>query len=130
MEAKIKHLEFIQSAITRMASNSFLLKGWAITIVGALLALSLKELDNRYIWISLAALSFFWLLDGYYLSRERMFVALYDHVRNIHHDKTDFSMDTRPFRRRTIWIRCAFSTTLIVFYGGLFFVHGLILCSL
>ena len=27
-----KHLEFVQNAVTRMASNSFLLKGWTVTI--------------------------------------------------------------------------------------------------
>lgn len=31
-EAKICHLEMIQNVITRMNSNSFLLKGWSITI--------------------------------------------------------------------------------------------------
>ncbi len=28
MDAKLKHLEMIQAVITRMAHNSFLLKGW------------------------------------------------------------------------------------------------------
>lgn len=32
----LKYLEFIEAAIARMAANSFLLKGWAVTlIVGA-----------------------------------------------------------------------------------------------
>ena len=39
MENKIKHLEFIQSTITRMNQNSFQIKGWMITLVSALLAL-------------------------------------------------------------------------------------------
>ncbi len=34
MEQKIKHLEFIQAAINRMAGNSFLLKGWTVTLSG------------------------------------------------------------------------------------------------
>lgn len=38
MEAKLKHLEFIQAAIGRMASNSFLFKGWTITIAAGLSA--------------------------------------------------------------------------------------------
>ena len=37
MASKEKHLEFVQSAINRMASNSFLLKAWSVTLVGALL---------------------------------------------------------------------------------------------
>jgi hypothetical protein len=38
MESKLKHLEFIQAAISRMAANSSLFKGWAVTIAAALSA--------------------------------------------------------------------------------------------
>ena len=37
-EDKLKHLEFIQNIITRMNTNSFLIKGWAVTIASAILA--------------------------------------------------------------------------------------------
>ena len=43
MENKQKHLEFIQTTINRIAGNCFLLKGWAITLVAALFALSAKD---------------------------------------------------------------------------------------
>ena len=43
MENKRKHLEFIQSVIARMNSNSFLIKGWSITLVSALFALAAKD---------------------------------------------------------------------------------------
>lgn len=33
MENKIKHPEMIESIIERMGSNSFQLKGWAVTLV-------------------------------------------------------------------------------------------------
>ncbi|SDX73720.1 hypothetical protein [Salimicrobium album] len=36
-EEKIRHLEMIQPIISRMAANSFYLKGWAVTLVTALL---------------------------------------------------------------------------------------------
>jgi hypothetical protein len=36
---KEKHLELIQAVISRMAGNSFLLKGWSVTLAAALLAL-------------------------------------------------------------------------------------------
>ena len=32
-EQEIKHIELIQAIINRMNSNSFSIKGWAITIV-------------------------------------------------------------------------------------------------
>ena len=51
-----KHLEFVQSTISRMASNSFLLKGWSVTLAAGLFALSAKdnaqERYNRKLWIA------------------------------------------------------------------------------
>jgi hypothetical protein len=32
-ESELKHLEFIQGVIARLANNSFLLKGWSVTLV-------------------------------------------------------------------------------------------------
>jgi hypothetical protein len=123
MEAKIKHLEFIQAAINRMASNSFLLKGWTVTLTGGLLALTFKQIDRRYLYISFVVSLLFWFLDGYYLSRERRFIALYDDVRTKAEEQIDFSMQTRPFGESCRWIICTVSRTLLLFYGGLLVVH-------
>ncbi len=35
----VKHLEFVQAVIARQAANSFLLKGWSVTLATALVAL-------------------------------------------------------------------------------------------
>ena len=128
LEAKLKHLEFIQSAINRMATTSFLLKGWAITIVGALLALTFKEINARYLYISLMVLALFWLLDALYLSHERNFVRLYEKVRSTREDEIDFSMDASKLAVKYGPLRCAFSKTVLIFYGGLLAVHLLVLC--
>ena len=50
MEQKMKHLEFIQNVITRMNSNSFLIKGWAITLVSALFALAANGSNIHYVF--------------------------------------------------------------------------------
>lgn len=123
MDAKIKHLEFIQAAINRMAGNSFLLKGWSVTVSGGLLALSFKELGRRYVHISIALLAVFWLLDSYYLFQERRFVRLYDHARVLPNSNIDFSMNPRKFGRMSDWAASALSPTLVVFYGGLLAVQ-------
>ena len=125
MEAKIKHLEFIQATINRMAGNSFLLKGWAVTLVGALFALTFKEVDPLYLLISLIVLALFWRLDSYYLSRERLFIKLYERVSASKGD-TDFSMDTKPFEKDITVGGCAFSETMRLFYGGLAVAHIII----
>lgn len=126
MDAKLKHLEFIQDAINRMAQNSFLLKGWSITLVGGLLALSFKEVNYLYIVISTMVLLSFWFLDSYYLRQERLFIKLYNHIRGKHHKVVDFSMDTRPFLKKVSWFNCWNSVTMNLFYGGLLVVGAVI----
>jgi hypothetical protein len=83
MENKIKHLEFIQNIVTRLNTNSFQIKGLAITIVAALLAVyaSTKKLD--FILIALLPTLIFWFLDAYYLQQERKFRGLYNDVAGV-----------------------------------------------
>ena len=59
---KIKHLEFIQSTITRMNQNSFQIKGWMNTLVSALLALYASSEKVAYILIAIVPAIVFWLL--------------------------------------------------------------------
>ncbi len=118
---KHKHLDFIQSAINRMAGNLFLLKGWSITLIAALFALAAKDANKSYFVIAYFPLFIFWSLDGYFLSQERKFRALYDHVRTLDESQIDFSMDTKPFSNdvRHTWAGSASSNTLVIYYGGL-----------
>ncbi len=117
MENKHKHLEFIQTVINRMAGNCFLLKGWAITLVAALFALSAKDTNHNYFLIAYFPVIIFWILNGYFLSQERLFRALYNHVRKLDESKIDFSMDTKNFQtNENSWLRSIFSQTLIIFY--------------
>lgn len=118
---KHKHLDFVQAAINRMASNLFLLKGWSITLIAALFALAAKDSNQFYVLIAYFPLFIFWFLDGYFLSQERKFRALYDHVRKQEEGQIDFSMDTRPFSNdpRTTWLGAMSSKTLVIYYGGL-----------
>lgn len=76
-ENKLKHLEMIQGIINRMASNSFALKGWAVTLVAGIFALASKETDKIYFLIAYAPIAFFWFLDSFYLLQERLFRSLY-----------------------------------------------------
>jgi len=120
MENKIKHLEFIQSIINRMANHSFLMKGWAITLVAALFALASKDANKKYIVIAFLPVIIFWILDGYFLSRERLFRRLYDKVRNLDEKEIDFSMDISKFEeRKNNWFWSIFSHTVLFFYASL-----------
>ena len=117
MENKQKHLEFIQNIINRMAHNSFNLKRWTIMVVVALI-LFIKNTDVDYTLLISFPVVIFWILDGYFLSRERLFRSLYDNVRMLNEKEIDFSMDTRKYTKNTCtgWLHSLFAKTLLIFY--------------
>jgi hypothetical protein len=118
VEAKLKHLEFIQAIISRMAGNSFLLRGWSVTLAAALFALAAKDANIKLIVLAYYPVLVFWILDGYFLSQERCYRALYDKVRQLPPDQIDFSMDTSGLKTgRRGWISSTLSLTLLLFYG-------------
>ena len=118
MESRVKHLEFIQNVIARMNSNSFLIKGWTITLVSALFALAAKDSQRNYVLISYFAIPSFWILDGFYLAQERRFRCLYIEVAKKPTDKIDFSMDTEKYasEMKNTWIGSICSKSFLVFY--------------
>ena len=88
-DATIKHLEFVQSNIARMNQCSFQIKGWATTVITALLALYAASVsaetgsgNNMFIWIAIAPTVVFWILDSYYLQQERRFRGVYNDLIN------------------------------------------------
>jgi len=125
MEKKIKHLEMIQSVIERMGNNSFLIKGWSITLVSAIFVVTIQEADKTFALWTLFPAILFWFLDGFYLWQERLQRALYDHVRRMDEKKIDFSMDTANIvngkipSKKTKYINAVFSRTLLPFHGGM-----------
>ena len=116
MENKVAHLEMIQRVITRMASNSFLIKRWSVTLVAALFALTAVKMNVLFTCLAFFPVFMFWALDAYFLRQEKLFQKLYDHVRLS--DRVDFSMDTRPFEEQVAGIfGVAWSVTLQLFHG-------------
>ena len=92
MEKKLKHLEMIQNIINRMANNSFLLKGWSVTLVAGIFALSNKEADKIYFLVAYIPVLVFWGLDSYYLFQERLYRSLFDKIRGEDENAIDFSL--------------------------------------
>ena len=119
MDNKLKHLELIQGVISRMASNSFALKGWAVTLVAGVFALSSRDADKMYFLIAYIPILVFWGLDAYYLMQERLFRALYNQVRKLNEVEIDFGMNTSQpalqSRSNTYW-SCLVSITELWFY--------------
>ena len=121
---RLKHLEIVQSVISRMASNSFLVKGWNVTLLSAILALALKDKVYDMLWVAFIPNVLFWILDGFFLQQERLFRKHWDTKRSEPQDSaTDFSMDTSSYRPQvSSWFGTMFSKTLLIFHGGLFII--------
>ena len=85
-EEKMKHLDFLQSNIARMNTCSFQMKGWAIAIVSALLAIYAGTIDSTsrgnaaFIFVAMVPTVLFWFLDSYYLCTERKMRDIYNDV--------------------------------------------------
>ena len=114
----VKHLEMIQGVINRLAHDSFLVKGWSMTLLAAVIIfLARGENHSDYlILIFLIPVFGFWLLDGYFLSKERSFRKIYDEVRR--QEATYFSMEMTESRRCGLpeLIRAMCSRTLLISY--------------
>jgi len=93
---KLKHLEFIQNVITRMNTNSFQIKGWAVTLVSATLALYASTKIDCFILIGIFPSLIFWFLDAYYLMQERKFRGLYNDVTGV----SEKPLELKPFAMR------------------------------
>lgn len=120
MENKLKHLEFIQAIVTRMGSNSFLVKGWAVTLVAALFALAAKDSNIRFIYIAYLPALAFWFLDSFFLRQERLYRNLYNSVRTKPADQTDFDLNaTSSGSEKTCIFGVFFSRTLLSFHGSI-----------
>ncbi len=118
MSNKHAHLEMIQGVINRLAQNSFTLKGWSVVIVSALFALAAKGSDFSFIFLAFFPAFSFWILDGYFLQQERLFRALYDHVRKKDDNEIDYSMNVSVVMDKVnSWFSVMFSRTILIFHG-------------
>ena len=122
----VQHLEFVLGVVNRLSQNSFMLKGWTVTLVSAIMALSAKGADRTFILVVYFPALLFWLIDGYYLYQERLFRRLYERVRlgNVE----EFSMSTKDFDSGfKDWLGAILSRTLVMFYGGILLVLQIVM---
>jgi hypothetical protein len=115
-----KHLEFIVDVVERHARNSLVLKGWSVTLVAAVFLLAMRGAEPALAMVArlLPSLTFLFL-DAYYLRQERMFRALYNHVRKAGPNSADrFCLDARPFAGEvSSWFRTLGAAPVLLFHG-------------
>lgn len=138
-----KHLEFLQNNISRMNQCSFQMKGWAITLASALVAVFATTLSNEnvvnnriYIFVAVASTVLFWFLDSMYLSKEKKFINMYNDVIGISNGAKQKRQSLADFEiaveKYTGWKYCIFramlSPTEIILYGTV--IAGLVVLEL
>lgn len=130
-DEKIKHLEMIQNIITRMANNSFLLKGWAVTLLTGIFALVWEKDGFLHYLLAYIPVFMFWFLDAYYLRQERLYRGLYDEVRQST-AITSFSMvpPSISVKSRYCYANALFSKTEAGFYVPLMILITIILIAI
>lgn len=112
-----KHLDLIAATIARMAQNSFLIRGWGVTVATGILALAVQAQDSFLVLTAALPIVAFWLLDAYYLMIERRFRTLYDKVRLTSDADIDYTMDVAPIAGHFGFWSAAFSFSLLFIYG-------------
>lgn len=114
-EDERKYLEMIQAVIARLASNSFLLKGWSVTLASALLGYASSQQSSLLASLTLLPALVFWSLDAYYLAQERLHRELFERAREGKSDLYAFDTLSLSF---TAWLVAAARPTTCVLHGA------------
>ena len=125
-----KEIDLLQSCISRMAQNSFAIKGWAYVLVAAIAALSAEKLNLYALCIGgIFIFCIFWWLDAFFLKMEKLYRYKYEWVIVMRpNGNRSFLYDLNPTNKET-WMAgkkdisvtsVMFSKphTLLIFYGS------------
>lgn len=127
-----KEIDLLQNCINRMAQNSFMLKGWALTIFAGVTAFTKGEnFSNPITLVCTTIIPFvcFWILDTFFLRTEKKYRKMYeDMLTKRKENNTEGQYELNP---KTIkvdgFLKVMFSFTLAVFYGIPLFASILLL---
>lgn len=120
------YLQFLQGVITRMNSNSFTIKGIAIAFAAAMITVSFSIDTQRFISLCMAivATSGLWLLDAYYLRKERQYRCLFDKA--VRNDESLQVYDMDASKENVCFCGTLFSVTEMGIYLPLIVVLGIL----
>ena len=101
-ELKIKEIDLLQGCITRMAQNCFIIKGWLLTIVVAVVAILPQKVSlsqGAIRGICLLCISAFFVLDSYNIFLERCYRVKYEWVIKNREQSAFLFLDLSPKKR-------------------------------
>lgn len=138
-----KEIDLIQNCINRMAQNSFVVKGWLITLVTVVLALLPDKINIDILCaVVMTATITFWYLDAFFLKMEKLYRWKYEWVICNRMISDEYKYDLNPHNKK-MWlnsnnekdvkspsiIRIMFTKTLIPLYGFILVLAALILLN-
>jgi len=125
----MKEAEIIQAIIKRESSESFLIKGWTVSLIVATLILQGQKMHIMIAFIPLLA---FWFLDAHFLQTIRRYKVLYKWVIENRLKTDDYTFDININDRfgKAVASRpvLMFSEKLVWFYGSLFVLTIIYYC--
>ena len=128
------YINLIEEIIKRMANNTFIIKGWAITVISALLTIENSFKANfRIDMIIIVVDGAFCFLDCFYLREERLYRNLYSEVIKCSKDKDCkidyYNLNTKLYtNRRTRYINIICSKLILPLYSMLIFIAFIVNC--
>lgn len=118
-----KEIDLIQGCISRMSQHSFYLKGWLISLIAVLIAVTDKsEKTEKILIINIFLILItctFWYLNAYFLRLERLYRKLYEWVisNRLKTYKYVYDLNLKDrFKEKSI-VKTMFSSTVLIFYG-------------
>ena len=109
------HLQMIQAVITRLAAHSTTVKGWSVTVSGALMGFAATASTPVVALIAAYVIIAFAILDAYYLALERQYRLLYQ--RTVNQGGAPWLMDIdQPSARQVM--AAVRSPVVLILYGS------------
>lgn len=114
MDNKIRHLEMIQGVINRIAGHKPQFKGWFITLIVAINILDTSNFVKNQITLMLIISISFLCISSYYLYLERLYINLFNDVRE--EKKGNFDMNISDYRHYKKYINSLTSMSNLIYY--------------
>jgi len=124
-----KETDIIQGIIKRLGTDSFLIKGWTVSLIVATLIFQGEKFQVLVAFIPLLS---FWFLDSYYQQQIKMYKKLYkwNILNRMDSDEymLDINVNDRFKKSVPSRISLMFSDKLIWFYGAMVILTISYLC--
>lgn len=103
-EILYKEIDLIQNCVTRMSQNSFMVKGWLITLISVVLALLPEKFNVQILCIvGIIAVLCFWFLDAFFLKTEKLYIMKYEWIIKNRKSSNEYIFDLDPYNSN-MWL--------------------------